>query len=198
MSPNSYSGDQGATASEAAMMGRQIGDQTSLFYEFRLDDRFPKGYCYGLRSERKLTQEVELHLENGHSRKRYRRPAASASAAAMQAATTRSNIRRKRSLCRNRCGRFSENVEWCGTLSSRSSLQNQREARTGRRQGRKIPDPAVGLRQAGARWLFRLSLGNQQRLRVPALVLLGPCEPGARGCDDGSRQDLPSGSRRDC
>src|SRR5918996_1787757 len=89
------------------MMGRQTGDQTSLFYEFRLEDRIPKdhllrrinvfvgrvldsvreqlkpyysdigrpsvdpelmlrmlivGYCYGLRSERKLTQEVELHL----------------------------------------------------------------------------------------------------------------------------------------
>jgi hypothetical protein len=24
------------------MMGRQIGDQASLFYEFRLDDRIPK------------------------------------------------------------------------------------------------------------------------------------------------------------
>src|SRR6266545_3167807 len=93
--------------SEAAMMGRQSGDQSRLFYEFRLDDRIPKnhllrrinvfvtaaladvheqldpyyseigrlsvdpelmirmlivGYCYGLRSERKLTQEVELHL----------------------------------------------------------------------------------------------------------------------------------------
>ncbi len=89
------------------MMGRQCGDKTSLFYEFRLEDRIPKdhllrrinvfvtpvlgdmreqlrpyyseigrpsvdpelmlrmliiGYCYGLRSERKLTQEVELHL----------------------------------------------------------------------------------------------------------------------------------------
>lgn len=89
------------------MMGRQIGDQASFFYEFRLDDRVPKdhllrrinrflspvlsdlhaqlqpyyseigrpsidrelmirmlivGYCYGLRSERKLSQEVELHL----------------------------------------------------------------------------------------------------------------------------------------
>jgi transposase len=89
------------------MMGRQSGDQASLFYEFRLDDGVPKdhllrrinafmtvaladvheqfdpyyseigrpsvdpelmirmlivGYCYGLRSERKLTQEVELHL----------------------------------------------------------------------------------------------------------------------------------------
>ena len=89
------------------MMGRQIGDQASLFYEFRLDDRVPKehllrrinrflspvlgglhaqlqayyseigrpsidpelmirmlivGYCYGVRSERKLSQEVELHL----------------------------------------------------------------------------------------------------------------------------------------
>jgi transposase len=89
------------------MMGRQISDQASFFYEFRLDDRVPKdhllrridrfltpvlgglheqlrpyyseigrpsidpelmirmlivGYCYGLRSERKLTQEVELHL----------------------------------------------------------------------------------------------------------------------------------------
>ena len=88
-------------------MGRRRGDQASLFYEFRLDDRVPKdhllrridvfvtaaladiheqlepyyseigrpsvdpelmirmliiGYCYGLRSERKLTQEVELHL----------------------------------------------------------------------------------------------------------------------------------------
>jgi transposase len=95
------------TALEAAMMGWQRGDQTSLFYEFRLEDRIPKdhllrrinvfvtpvlgdvreqlqpyyseigrpsvdpelmlrmliiGYCYGLRSERKLTQEVELHL----------------------------------------------------------------------------------------------------------------------------------------
>jgi transposase len=89
------------------MMGRQGGDQASLFYEFRLEDRIPKdhllrrinvfvtlalddvheqlgsyyseigrpsidpelmlrmlivGYCYGLRSERKLTQEVGLHL----------------------------------------------------------------------------------------------------------------------------------------
>ena len=88
-------------------MGRRSGDQVSLFYEFRLDDRVPKnhllrrinafvtaaladvheqldpyyseigrpsvdpelmirmliiGYCYGLRSERKLTEEVELHL----------------------------------------------------------------------------------------------------------------------------------------
>jgi transposase len=93
--------------SEAAMIGRQSGDQTSLFYEFRLDDRIPKehllrriegfvapilvevreqlksyyskigrpsvdpelmihmlivGYCYGLRLERRLPQEVELHL----------------------------------------------------------------------------------------------------------------------------------------
>jgi transposase len=97
----------GVTALEAAMMGRQSGDQASLFYEFRLEDRIPKdhllrrinvfvtpvlgdlreqlqpyyseigrpsvdpelmlriliiGYCYGLRSERKLTQEVDLHL----------------------------------------------------------------------------------------------------------------------------------------
>src|SRR5215204_5945454 len=89
------------------MMGRQTGDQASLFYEFRLQDRIPKdhllrrinvlvgpvldsvrdqlnpyyseigrpsvdpelmirmlivGYCFGLRSERRLTQEVELHL----------------------------------------------------------------------------------------------------------------------------------------
>src|SRR5258708_25294554 len=89
------------------MEGCRGGDQASLFYEFRLDDRVPKnhllrrinvfvtaaladvheqlepyyseigrpsvdpelmirmlivGYCYGLRSERRLTQEVELHL----------------------------------------------------------------------------------------------------------------------------------------
>ncbi len=89
------------------MMGRGRGDQASLFYEFRLQDRIPKdhllrrinvfvvpvldsvreqlkpyyseigrpsvdaelmirmlivGYCYGLRSERRLAQEVELHL----------------------------------------------------------------------------------------------------------------------------------------
>lgn len=88
------------------MMGRR-GDQASLFYQFRLDERVPKdhllrridgfvtvaladiherlgpyyseigrpsvdpelmirmlivGYCYGLRSERRLTQEVDLHL----------------------------------------------------------------------------------------------------------------------------------------
>jgi transposase len=91
---------------EAAMMGRR-GEQGSLFYQFRLDERVPKdhllrridrfvtpaladiherlqpyyseigrpsvdpelmirmlivGYCYGLRSERRLTQEVDLHL----------------------------------------------------------------------------------------------------------------------------------------
>ena len=89
------------------MMGRRCGDQASLFYEFRLEDRIPKdhllrridgfvtpvvtdiherlepyyseigrpsidpelmirmllvGHCYGLRSERRLTQEVALHL----------------------------------------------------------------------------------------------------------------------------------------
>ena len=88
------------------MMGRR-GEQRSMFYQFRLDERVPKdhllrridgfvtkaladiherlepyyseigrpsvdpelmirmlivGYCYGLRSERRLTQEVELHL----------------------------------------------------------------------------------------------------------------------------------------
>src|SRR6202049_4112935 len=92
---------------EAAMMGRGRGDQTSLFYQFRLDERVPKdhllrridgfvtaalvdmhkrlrpyysdigrpsvdpelmtrmlivGDCCGLRSERRLTQEVDLHL----------------------------------------------------------------------------------------------------------------------------------------
>src|SRR6266404_1791533 len=97
----------GITSLEAAMMGRQTGDQASLFYEFRLEDRISKdhllrrinvfvapvldsvreqlkpyyseigrpsvdpelmirmliiGYCYGLRSERRLTQEVDLHL----------------------------------------------------------------------------------------------------------------------------------------
>jgi transposase len=92
------------TGLEAAMMGRR-GEQGSLFYQFRLDERVPKdhllrridrfvtpaladiherlqpyyseigrpsvdpelmirmlivGYCYGLRSERRLTQEVDL------------------------------------------------------------------------------------------------------------------------------------------
>src|ERR1700752_585992 len=32
------------TSLEAAMMGRQTSDQASLFYEFRLDDRIPKGH----------------------------------------------------------------------------------------------------------------------------------------------------------
>src|SRR5215813_11884433 len=89
------------------MMGRRSGDQASLFYEFRLDDRVPKnhllsrinafvmaaladvheqldayyseigrpsgdpelmirmliiGYCYGLRSERRLCDELHLNL----------------------------------------------------------------------------------------------------------------------------------------
>ena len=34
----------GVSASEAAMMGRQIGDQTNLFYEFRLDERIPRDH----------------------------------------------------------------------------------------------------------------------------------------------------------
>ena len=89
------------------MMGRRDRDQTSLFYEFRLDDMIPKGhllrrinvfvtsvlgdlheqlgpfysdtgrpsidpellirmlivgYCYGIRSERRLCEEVHLNL----------------------------------------------------------------------------------------------------------------------------------------
>jgi hypothetical protein len=31
-------------SSEAAMMGRQNGDQASLFYKFRLDERIPKDH----------------------------------------------------------------------------------------------------------------------------------------------------------
>src|SRR5471030_1021925 len=90
-----------------AMMGRQIGDQSRLFYAFNLDEVIPEGhllrrmnpivtrvlaeirtrlepfysdigrpsidpelmlrmlivgYCYGIRFERKLCEEVELHL----------------------------------------------------------------------------------------------------------------------------------------
>ena len=89
------------------MMGRQSGDQSRLFYLFKLEDRIPPshllrrinpivtqvlaelretlkpfyseigrpsidpelmlrililGYCYGIRSERRLCEEVELHL----------------------------------------------------------------------------------------------------------------------------------------
>src|SRR5271168_957557 len=61
------------------MMGRQTSDQGQLFYAFNLEDRVPEshllrrinplvtrvltvGYCYGIRSERKLCEEVELHL----------------------------------------------------------------------------------------------------------------------------------------
>ena len=32
------------TSLEAAMMGRQTGDQASLFYEFRLADRIPRDH----------------------------------------------------------------------------------------------------------------------------------------------------------
>jgi hypothetical protein len=48
---------------------------------------------------------------------------------------------------------------------------------SGQRQGRQVPDPASGLRQARARRLFRVPIGDQQRLRVPALVLSGPQQP---------------------
>src|ERR1051325_3639647 len=69
------------------MMGRQTGDQSQLFYLFNLEERIPEhhlfavsiprrpsidpelmlrmlivGYCYGVRFERKLCEEVELHL----------------------------------------------------------------------------------------------------------------------------------------
>jgi transposase len=76
---------------EAAMMGRQTADQAALFYEFRLEDRVPEGhllrrinvviapvfaglhqqlmirmliigYCHGIRSERRLCEEVALNL----------------------------------------------------------------------------------------------------------------------------------------
>ena len=32
------------TALEAAMMGRRCGDQASLFYQFRLDERVPRDH----------------------------------------------------------------------------------------------------------------------------------------------------------
>jgi hypothetical protein len=32
------------TSQEAALMGRQTGDQASLFYEFQLEDRIPKDH----------------------------------------------------------------------------------------------------------------------------------------------------------
>jgi hypothetical protein len=36
--------DPWITALEAAMMGRRCGEQVSLFYEFRFDDRVPKDH----------------------------------------------------------------------------------------------------------------------------------------------------------
>lgn len=67
-SPNSDCGDSWATASEAAMMGRQIGDQTSLFWEFRLDDRIPElAPIMGLRlqteRQRSKTSWPDVHPE---------------------------------------------------------------------------------------------------------------------------------------
>jgi hypothetical protein len=68
------------------MMGRQTVDQSQLFYLFNLERRIPErhllrrinptvtrilaefreklliiGYCYGIRFERRLCEEVELH-----------------------------------------------------------------------------------------------------------------------------------------
>ena len=50
LAPNNDSADLRVKALEAAMMGRRRGDQASLFYEFRLDDRIPKDHLpkYGL------------------------------------------------------------------------------------------------------------------------------------------------------
>jgi transposase len=115
------------------MMGRQNRDQRQLFYDFSLDEMIPAdhllrrinvfatavladlheqlktfysdmgrpsidpelmirmllvGYCYGIRHERRLCQEVALHLAY-------------------------------RWFCRlDLNSRFTENVEWCGTLSA--------------------------------------------------------------------------------
>jgi len=97
----------GVSTGDSAMMGRQTGDQSQLFYLFNLEERIPArhllrrinpivtrvladlreklkpfyseagrpsidpelmlrmlivGYCYGIRFERKLCEEVELHL----------------------------------------------------------------------------------------------------------------------------------------
>ena len=98
---------EGISTGDSAMMGRQRGDQSQLFYLFNLEERIPArhllrrinpivawvltdlrgklepfyselgrpsidpelmirmlivSYCYGIRSERKLCEEVELHL----------------------------------------------------------------------------------------------------------------------------------------
>src|SRR6266516_1889093 len=63
------------------MMGQQTSDQSQLFYLFNLEQRIPEGHllrrmnpvvtreladlrenCYGIRFERRLCEEVELHL----------------------------------------------------------------------------------------------------------------------------------------
>jgi hypothetical protein len=44
---------------EAAMMGRRKGDQTSLFYEFRLDARVPKDH---------LLRRIDIFVTAGASR----------------------------------------------------------------------------------------------------------------------------------
>jgi hypothetical protein len=47
----------GITSSGAAMMGRQTGDQASLFYEFRLEDRIPKDH---------LLRRINVFLAGAH------------------------------------------------------------------------------------------------------------------------------------
>ena len=50
-------------ALEAAMMGRRRGDQASLFYEFRLDDRIPKDHLL-----RRIDGFVTAALADVHER----------------------------------------------------------------------------------------------------------------------------------
>jgi hypothetical protein len=50
-------------ALEAAMMGRRRGDQASLFYEFRLDDRIPRDHLL-----RRINGFVAAALADVHER----------------------------------------------------------------------------------------------------------------------------------
>jgi hypothetical protein len=48
---------------EAAMMGRRFGDQASLFYQFRLDERVPKDHLL-----RRIDRFVTAALADMHER----------------------------------------------------------------------------------------------------------------------------------
>jgi transposase len=100
------------------MMGRQDRDQRQLFYEFRLEEMIPAGHLLRRINVFATAVLADLHEQLKAFYSDLGRPSVDPELMIRILLVGRSAIVLR--FC-TVASRFTENVEWCGTLSSRSS-----------------------------------------------------------------------------